>query len=219
MCLGLQAMQSIYWICFVGGGVFVFLAAVGGIDGADIDIAADVGLVEPGFDINPGLDKDLDFKEPQSPSQKTRWQFNPFILIGTLKFWTFGSCFFGLTGILLSYFQPQRSPVSNFVISLLMGLFIGTLVALTFHILRFRAPTGMTQAEDYVGLVGSVELPISQSNRGKIRVQFQDRSRELLARTSDDVALEVGDRVMIVGMEENQAWVVAESTLHEPETP
>ena len=27
-------MQSVYWITFVAGGIFVFLAAIGGVDGA-----------------------------------------------------------------------------------------------------------------------------------------------------------------------------------------
>ena len=209
-------MQSIYWICFVGGGIFVFLAAIGGIDGAEIDVAADIGLYEPGFEVGQGIDQDVDLKEPSKPKPKeTRWQLNPLILFGTLKFWTFGACFFGLTGLLLSYLQPQRNSTGIFIISLLMGLFIGTLVALTFHILRFRIPTGMAKPDDYIGLVGSVELPITQETRGKIRVQFRDGSRELLARTSDEVSLDIGDRIMIVGMEENQAWVVAESTLHD----
>ncbi|NJN23645.1 MAG: hypothetical protein HC810_03625 [Acaryochloridaceae cyanobacterium RL_2_7] len=96
---------------------------------------------------------------------------------------------------------------------------MGSLVALTFHILRYRIPTGMDQPDDYIGLVGSVEIPIDQKTRGKIRVQFRDGSRELLARTSDEVSLNVGDRIMIVGMEDNHAWVVAESSLHDPPDP
>ena len=213
-------MQSIYWICFVGGGIFVFLAAIGGIDGAEIDVAADIGLYEPGFEVGPGIDQDVDLKDPAKPkSKETRWQFNPLIVLGTLKFWTFGACFFGLTGLLISYFQPQRNPTGVFIISLLMGLFIGTLVALTFHILRYRIPTGMDQPDEYIGLVGSVEIPIDQETRGKIRIQFRDGSRELVARTSDEIALDVGDHVMIVGMENNLAWVVAESTLHDHPDP
>lgn len=209
-------MQSIYWICFVGGGIFVFLAAIGGIDGAEIDVSADIGLYEPNFEVGSGIDQDVELVDQEAPKKQTSpWSFNPLILLATLKFWTFGACFFGLTGLLISFFQPQRNVIGTFIISLLMGLFIGGMVSWIFHVLRTRIPSGMASPDELVGLLATVEIPVSPEVRGTIRVQFKDGSRELSARTNDTVALNVGDSVMIVGMEGNLAWVVSERSLRE----
>lgn len=207
-------MQSIYWIAFVAGGIFVVLAAIGGIDGAEIDVAADVGPAEPDFGVSSGIDQDIELvAQDSSSSQRTRWRFNPLVILASFKFWTFGSCFFGLTGLLLSLLQPQRGSISIFMISLLMGLLIGGMVSLVFHRLRSRNPTGMATPDELVGLLATVEIPINQHARGKIRVQFRDGSRELPARTNDDQTLKVGDSVMIIGLEGNLAWVVSENSL------
>jgi membrane protein implicated in regulation of membrane protease activity len=96
-----------------------------------------------------------------------------------------------------------------------MGLFIGGMVAWIFHILRNRIPAGMTSPDDLVGLLATIEIPVKPDVRGKIRVQIQDGSREIPARTNDNLDLQVGDAVMIVGMEGNLAWVVAEKTLRD----
>ena len=37
-------MQSMYWLCFVLGGTFVTLSAVGGLDGVEFDAELDTDI-------------------------------------------------------------------------------------------------------------------------------------------------------------------------------
>ncbi|MCM1982539.1 NfeD family protein [Lyngbya confervoides] len=216
-------MQPIYWICFTVGGIFVLLAAIGGIDGAEID-GADVGLWgEPEFD-STGIDADAELVDPQNqrsdrliPSRRQRWRFNPLLLLRTIKFWTFGCCFFGLTGLLFTAFQPQLGARVILIIALLMGLLVGSMIAIALEVLRQRNPDGFLQPEDLIGQVGTVELPIDMDHRGKIRIQINDGSREMIARTSDTRSLSVGESVVVVGIESNQLWVVSEDSLRSPD--
>ena len=203
-------MQSVYWIAFVAGGIFVVLAVIGGIDGAEIDFAGDIGSVAPEFEAG-GIDQDVEFVD--TPSKTSARAFNPLTMLASFRFWTFGACFFGLTGLLVSWVQPQRSVVNIFFIALLMGLFIGGMVSFIFHRLKTRLPNSMTAPDELVGLLATVEIPIQPSDRGKIRFQYRDSSREIPARTNENQLLEVGDSVIIIGIEGNQAWVVSEGSL------
>jgi hypothetical protein len=112
-------MLPIYWICFIFGGIFVLLAAIGGIDGVDVEQAdiGDAGLdaeldaeLDSNFDGDAAsnLDLDIDQAPPSLADTDLEWSTIPrrlraiWQILRSFKFWTFGLCFFGLTGLVLS---------------------------------------------------------------------------------------------------------------------
>lgn len=216
-------MLSIYWVCFVGGGIFVFLAVIGGIDGADFDVGADIGLFEPELEFDsPGIDADAEVYDEKDPRQEATdvprsrsRPFNLLLIFKTIKFWTFGLCFFGLTGLLFSWFVPNLSPPMILAIAVVMGLLIGGGMASVLQLLRYQNVNSLVKPGELVGQIGTVEIPFDQNSRGKVRLHYSGNIREMVARTSDTRSLESGDTIVVVGIEENQLWVVAEESLKE----
>ncbi|MBD2580182.1 NfeD family protein [Oscillatoria sp. FACHB-1406] len=187
----------LYTLCALIGGAFVLLAAVGGIDGPDFD-----------FD----FDTDLDFP-PHSPTEESLFDRprprKPFWLpFFSLKFWTFGVCFFGLTGIVLSRIPSNLSPVAIAAISAIMGIFLGTFVALVLQHLRRHQANSLIRPNDLIGLPGVVEIPVARDRKGKIRVSVKGSNLDLIALTESDRNFERGEKVYIVGSENHKVWVV-----------
>jgi hypothetical protein len=95
-------MLTLYILCLVIGGVFVALAAFAGLDGVDFESDFD-----PDIELR---DQSNSSHNPEnSPFRRSRSLKLglPFL---SLRFWTFGSCFFGLTGVILSWLTPTYQP-------------------------------------------------------------------------------------------------------------
>lgn len=197
-------MLTMYWIAFAVGGVFVLLAVLGGVDGADFG--------DHDFEVNP--DDDVELLEPQerSPSVFSARQRDPwygiFGILKSLKFWTFGLCFFGLTGLVLSSLGANLPAGVVAIAAMLMGIICGSLVAGSLRVLRRRQVDSLVRSADLVGMEGTVELPFDQNSRGKIRLLVKGSMIDLIANTDDGQALQMGDRVLVVGTEQNRVWVV-----------
>ncbi|MGH7677803.1 MAG: hypothetical protein ACRENU_05000 [Gemmatimonadaceae bacterium] len=68
------------------------------------------------------------------------------------------------------------------VISVVSGLGVGALVSLAFDYLR-KTDSGSRDSENsFVGLTGTVSIPIGSGGMGKVMVQRGDRTYELIAR-------------------------------------
>ena len=225
-------MQSVYWFCFVFGGVFVAIATLGGagevefdtdadfdIDAdADLDIDADLDAdidADVDLDADAAIDVDTDYEidtdvalERQSRARMRRRGFGLGILT-SFKFWTVGGCFFGLTGLVLTAAQPSWGPVLILVISLLMGLTIGGMLAGTLRLLKRRHVDSLVRSKDFAGLIGTVELPFDANSKGKVSLQLGSNTLHLMAMTDDKAAFAPGDKVLVVNEENNRLWVVA----------
>ncbi len=131
-------MVTVYWLCFAVGGVFVLLAVFSGIDGADFANLDD-------FDFDPQLDEDLELVDAPAElsselprlRQRVPW-YSVFSIVKSLRFWTFGICFFGLTGLVLSHLAIGLAPALVAVIAVLMGIVCGSLVAGSLRLLQRR---------------------------------------------------------------------------------
>jgi len=197
-------MLTIYWICFIAGGFLVALAALTGLDGIDFgtDWDLDLELRVPG--------NAQESRQSLNPSRSWRWWLPVF----SLKFWTFGSCFFGLTGLLFSRFYPLLPPLAIAVIALAVGLSLGTAMAWIVSILPARQVDSLIRTQDLVGLMGTVEIPFDASCKGKIRVSVKGVVVDFPAFTLEESKGFVkGEPVLIVGVENNKVWVVSEPTL------
>ena len=185
-------MLTLYWLCFLVAGGFVSLAALGGLDGLDFDHEL----------------PDLDVPDPAFPKAKSQcWQW--LSLLVSLKFWTFGLCFFGLTGLLLTFWSPGLSPLGVLLGAIAMGLLLGTLMASILRTLRQRQVNSLIRSSDLIGQAGTVTLPFDHQSRGKVCLTLKGSRLELTAKTDDPHPLAVGDTVTVLRVERNRLWVIS----------
>ena len=93
-------------------------------------------------------------------------------------------------------------------ISIAIGIFVGALIVWFIYFWRRREVIdSLMKPEDLVGLCGIVELPFDRDSRGKVRVDVRGSMVDLAARTEDKQELQVGDRVLIIQMQDNKVWV------------
>lgn len=199
-------MLTVYWLCFAAGGVFVLMAVLSGVDGAD--------FADHDFEVHVDHDVELDVElaEQQSPdspfrSPSTPW-YSVFSIVKTLKFWTFAICFFGLTGLVLSHLTVKLPASLIAMMAIAMGIICGSLVAGSLRWLRRRPVDSLVRANDLVGLTGTVEVPFDKTSRGKVRLLVKGTMIDMIANTDEEKALQTGDRVLVVGTEQNRLWVV-----------
>ncbi|MEZ4385327.1 MAG: hypothetical protein R3A79_28630 [Nannocystaceae bacterium] len=225
-----------------GGVVLVASIALGGHDDADADADADADIDADadadadfhggGFDVdadadidadadadadhgslaNPHADADADALmhiERKVPVKRRR---SPVAFLMSLRFWTFFSTFFGLTGAVFEGFALMAA-IPALLLALGMGVTSG--VAAT-AILRRLADdtTGVAASErDYVGQTGRVLVPIRRGGLGKIRLQLKGTTVDILATCDDDIELDPGVLALIIEMRETTAVVIRQGEL------
>ncbi len=198
-------MLPIYIFSFTIGGIFVALAALAGLDGVDFDnpFDTDIEVTEESRNVEQG-EKILTLTKRLQ--EMTLWL--PFL---TVKFWTFGSCFFGLTGIVLSKFTPEMSEVAIASISVLIGSFCGTSMVWVLRNLRHFADS-LIRANDLIGQSGKVSIPFDSQSKGKVQLTVKGSNLDLVAFTDEEKGFNKGDRVLVVGLKNNQLWVVTDES-------
>ncbi len=217
-------MQSIYWFCFAIGGVFVALSMFGGGDflgDADADFDADV---DADADFDADADADADFQGDLQVDtdidllRNPRRRRVPFWLsnLTSFKFWTFGGCFFGLTGLLLTFLNPELSPAWILGLAIAMGLLCGSALTSVLRGLKNRQVNSLVRNEDFAGLLGIVELPFDASSKGKVRLEAGGSTLHLVAQTDEKASFQIGDPVLVVGRTNNRLWVVSAKNSFEP---
>ena len=207
-------MQSMYWLCCLVGGTFVTLSALGGLDGVEFDVEGDtdfeLSTPQPLPSSHSARSRSSATLTPARPLGRSAGLRFGISVLTSLRFWTFGSCFFGLTGLLLSWLQPELGAGLIFAIALGMGLLLGTAIASILVALHYRQVDSLVRATDLAGLMGTVELPFDAESKGKVRVNVRGTLVDFVARTDETTGEFVrGDRVLIVGTEHNRLWVVS----------
>ena len=100
----------------------------------------------------------------------------------TLTYFLF--VFGGVGAILTKTWNAATMPLV-LLLSVVAGLSVGGAVAMAFNYLRNTDSGAGDSDESFVGLPGSLTLPIGSSGMGKVLVQRGDRTYELLARPHD----------------------------------
>lgn len=186
----------------------MLLAVLSGLDGADFG--------DHGAELH--WDDDVEFvdagdRPPASfVRQRASW-LSGLGILKSLKFWTFGLCFFGLTGLVLSNLSWTLAPWAVALISTGMGIGCGTLVAGSLRALRRQKANSLVRSDDLVGLTGTVELPFDKDSRGKVRLQVKGSVIDSIAYTNDDKPFRQGERVLVISTEQNRLWVVSADVL------
>ncbi|MCT7984298.1 NfeD family protein [Laspinema sp. A4] len=193
--------MPIYLFCFGIGGLFVLFATIGGLDGADFGVAFDADLAI------------ADHSQKLDQLKRGSWLKRLFILpFFSLKFWTFGSCFFGLTGLVLNWLRPEMPPDQVAKLAAGMGIFCGTTMVWILRSLGQRPANSLTRSSDLVGLSAMVLLPFNCESKGKVRVNIKGANVEFMAFTDEPRSFNKGDRVLIVGLKNNRLWVVSDDS-------
>jgi len=103
-------------------------------------------------------------------------------------------------------------------ISVAVGIFSGILIVLLLSIFRKRQViNSLVSPQDFLGLPCTVEIPFDAHSRGKIRLYIKGLNLELIARTEESKEFTKGEKVFIVGTENNQVWVVSPSFFDDEE--
>jgi membrane protein implicated in regulation of membrane protease activity len=113
----------------------------------------------------------------------------------SFRFWTFGLMSFGFVGTLLHYLA-----LANAATTLVTGAAVGVLSGLTASLAMRAIARSQTssggEADDTVGMIGRVLIPLERGKRGKVRIELRGRLVDLIA-TTDDEKLENGASVIV----------------------
>jgi membrane protein implicated in regulation of membrane protease activity len=183
---------AVYLGSLLFGVVLIAASAFGGADhGAEMHAGGDAGHGD-GHDQNQG----------------PAWT----ALFG-LRFWTFGTAFFGITGLVLRAIGlSELAPLVSGGVGVAAGLGASAV---------FRRLTGETvgrvsDAGAFVGREGKLLLPVARGQRGKVRLALPGRGDvDLLAESEDEAPLASGAEVLIVEVRGNVA-VVARAPAERP---
>lgn len=126
------------------------------------------------------------------------WQF---LSLRTLTYFLF---VFGGVGAILSWAWTAAAAPLVLLLALGAGLGVGTLASLAFRYLRRTESGGMESEDSFVGLAGSVIVPVHRGSVGKILVRRGARAYELLARAYDTTSADPGGWTSVVIVEMNR---------------
>jgi membrane protein implicated in regulation of membrane protease activity len=124
----------------------------------------------------------------------------------SLRFWTFGLAFFGLTGAVL-HGLGSTSPLIAAVLAAALGLALGYGAARLFQTLARETVGQLAPDGGHVGREGKLLLPVARGQRGKVRVTAGGAAVDLLAESDDERPLPAGTTVLIVAMRGTVALV------------
>ncbi len=176
---------------------------------ADFDGDADAEAGHgPGVDSHEGFDTALDV-QPKSRKGGSLVRRSVGSL-RSLRFWTFATTFFGLTGMVLGGLQLVSSWIVVLGLSIGMGCFAGgTALAVVRSLTAAGKAAETAGARDYVGKIGRVLVPISSGELGQIRIELKGTSVDVLATTDDDESFARGVDVMVIELRDTTAIVAA----------
>jgi hypothetical protein len=200
-------MLTLYLFCLTVGGGFVILSAFAGLDGVDFD---------PHFELDVDLSKPPQDADTLTPYRfpKNHRQLRFLFPIFSLRFWTFGSCFFGLTGFLLTKLNLLLSSSLILAISLGVGVSFGTAMVGILRRLHQQQANSLILSEDLIGLWGTVEIPFDQTCKGKVRLYLKDSMVDVVAITEELHQFEKGDQAFVIGRSHNKVLVIPEKLLN-----
>ena len=174
----------------------------GDFDG-DADFDADV---DADADFDADLDADVDADIDGDADHDSHGDLGGiFGVLSSVRFWTFFSAFFGLTGLVLDGLG-LAAPVIALALAIGVGFLTGwTAVTL---IRRLSAnDTGVAAGvNDYVGKSGEMLLKVGPGRLGKIRIELKGTTVDVLAESEETLAK--GDHALIVSMHDNKVVVV-----------
>jgi len=198
----------IYLATLIFGGVLlgtsILLGGHGDMDAdidADLDIDLDIDLdVDGDMDLDAdagGFDKDFDVA---GAGDVFFWPLK------SVRFWTFFSAFFGLTGLALEGLDLM-STIPALITASTMGVGIGWTASAVIRNLARDDSGRAAQAKDYIGKTARVIVPVKPGGVGKVRVAIRGQNIDLLAVTDEEEPLTSEDEVLVIELDGTRARV------------
>ncbi|MDD9934176.1 MAG: hypothetical protein OXT09_11265 [Myxococcales bacterium] len=173
-------MLTAYLACLLFGGTLVAFSVLGGA-----------------FDGDADLDADADADGDDVADVALGW-----LPLSSLRFWTFMLAFGGLTGALLTWLGTVAAPLVA-LIALAVGYLSGIGITRAVHHLgKTEVGAGIT-ADDFVGVNGSVLLPVGRARLGQVRVEIGGRFVDRSATTEDATPLPPDTPVLVYGVHDD----------------
>lgn len=214
-------MLSIYLLSLGFGAVMIGVSLLAGGDGdkdadKDFDNDLDNDLDKSfdksfGQDFDKSFDKDLDKSldaDKHLPIGKVAAEVGEDVLwipFFSMRFWTFGTASFGLSGVLFTLLWVPA--VLGAVVASALGLSIGTGAAWFFRRINKDTVSGDTTLYRFIGEEARVLLPIRPDGQGMIALDTMAGRVEMTATTRDTEMIPVGSRVIIASVREGEASV------------
>lgn len=124
--------------------------------------------------------------------------FNAWLPIGSLRFWTFFLGFGGGVGAILTYQGVAAAAVVG-ALSVVIGWVTGVVAVAVIRALRGTSVDSTVGEPDLIGASGTVVVGIPAGGIGKVRFQAKGRSFDLVAEGEYSAAVPTGAPVIVVG--------------------
>lgn len=185
---------KIYLASLAFGGVLLVASLILGHDG-DADHEFD-GHLETDLD----LDLDADGDGGSSPHADLDALGGIFAALKSIRFWTFFSAFFGLTGSVFEGFELLDSKYAILATSILIGIIAGATIVTMLNRLRAGEHEHVEGAEDYLGKSGRVLVTVRTNTPGKLRLKMRGRTVDVLAITESEDPIPTGEQALVIEM-------------------
>ena len=131
--------------------------------------------------------------------------FDAWLPIGSLRFWTFFSAFFGLVGTALT-FSGEMGMTMTLAPSIGVGYISGVSATRLLKKLTKESVGKVVNRDDLVGSTGKLMLAVGKDVEGKVRLNVGGRSIEHSAFC--DEAIDAGSKVLVISVhEDGGVWV------------
>lgn len=128
----------------------------------------------------------------------------PWMIVASLRFWSFALLAFGLVGTLLHLFGLAGT-VLTLCLALGSGVASGVFAVTVIRRLLTRAPSSNVSRGEVVGRMARVIVPIDGAAPGKVRVELKGTWIDLVARSREPIA--AGEAVIVEETAEGEVLV------------
>jgi membrane protein implicated in regulation of membrane protease activity len=212
-------MLIFYIASLVVGGVLVLLGAFGVTKEGDAGVDSETGF-DKDFTVDKEFDKDFNFAKDLAigkgsegfakiteAADKELWI--PFL---SLRFWTYLAAGFGLVGTLGTIMGGN-----SFITALsatIVGLIAGLAVSYASYKIRQSETSSNVSEQELLGKEAQVLVRISGTTPGRVRLVAMDDIIDMLAVSEDGRKYDVGESVVVVGVENGRLQVLHKDTLY-----
>ena len=201
-------MLIVYLICLLIGGALVALSAFTGAHDADVDFDVDADVdMDADADVDADADADAD-GDAAVDHGSGGFEFDAWLPIASVRFWTFFLAFGGLVGSLLSGFD-LLSPIPTAIGSIVTGYVAGLTISWIVRKLKRDDVSSGLSAKDCIGATGQVVLPVSADQPGQIRVRVKGRLVDFIAETEGETLPINGEAMVYELRDDGTALVTA----------
>jgi hypothetical protein len=134
--------------------------------------------------------------------------FNAWLPIGSLRFWTFFLGFGGGVGAILSA-QGIAAPAVIGGVAVVIGWVTGVVAVAVVRAMRGTAVDSNVGEPEIIGASGTVIVAVPAGGIGKVRFQSKGRSFDLVAEGEYSAAIPSGASVIVVGRGEDGRVLVS----------